>query len=463
MADRGSIGYSSEANLPLSGSLRMTSTAPAVNRAVPWNVVAPPGPLEDVELIFELLPEGVERDDDQDEFRCRLWTTVVAVRLWARTPVRQRASLFARRRANRTSPLASIPGCPAELRPAFETFDSMYARPEEILRKALHSACTTVAGWAELNGFPITAAHYAETSARLAYVDPHTANFAARICRRAGLMNQAEIWYQRAIGLSRAGKNAEAYISGQLGSAAILLERCQYGEAERRLRAAARMAREAGHKRKAAEAFHDTFMLAALAEDVGRAMFFARRAFATYPRKSERFPAFAYDVAVLLVRSGLYAVAYRILKTSVRKLVLPHEQLIAWGTLARAAAGTGDRAAFIKAVQQVDELGSRHRASAAAADYMVAEGARLLEDWPMAEAYVERALVHAKATGSEQILDLASATQHAVLNRLPGRGELPASAAEGPALRALGLAVHERLIRWRHLDRSAPSDPLPNG
>ncbi len=417
-----------------------------------WKTVLPPSPLDSLELAFEFMPPDVGdplRSVPDELIGAYLWSTSRAVWVWMETSPRRRDRHFERRRALPDLGLLLTPDeWPGELADACEIFKQLVVRPASQVSGDVQRACRDVAVWAEERGRLTTALHFMELSARLDHLDPAPANLVARLSRETGHTQRAELWYMRAIGLSRAGRNVIEYINGHLGLATLMIEQCQYMEAMRRLRTAGSTARAAGLREQAAEAFHDALYIATMQRDIAKGTHFARRANAAYPKKAKRYAAFAYDVGLLLVSAGMYGIAMRLLRTVVRKIHAPAEQLVVWGTLTRAAAGMGNRSVYATAAAQVDQMAPIFRNTAAAALYSVAEGARLLCEWETAEVYVTRALAAARANGSLQIVTLATELNEEIVTRSPGRRELEADAVEGRALRNIAIAVHHRVIGW---------------
>jgi tetratricopeptide (TPR) repeat protein len=380
-----------------------------------------------------------------DALALEVWRAVGRVRLWAE-PEENRAGLFSAREDAGAGSLVEAQRQAPEIADALQT---LHAVTFDALPRASALACREISEWAERNGYLETAMQAAEAAATLSSEDPSFANAAARVCRRAGEGARAEVWYLRAVGLARLRQNKREYVSAHLGCAAVLRDAGQHSRALKWIRRAADTARRSGLRGKAAEAYHDALGVAVLDQQINRAVIYARRALAVYPVHHKRFPAFAYDVSFLLVNRGLYPTALSLLSSVVGKIANPAEQMVVWGTLARAAGGAGLRQRFHDAVQRVLELAPRHSFLGSGALYNAAEGARLVGDWELADELVRRALVAAREHESAVVLELARELRDDIEARRPGVPQAKPHDARAQVLRGLAVEVRLRLARWR--------------
>lgn len=447
-----------------------------------WTVVEPPNWCrDDLLVLMELVPErpswlaGGPPRELEEALGIELWRAVANIRLWADTPRPERAELFQRVRSipfsggfahgpahstqkRRADARSSEP----ELALGLEVFAELTEAPELVSVSAIVAACRDVVSWAERKGFAETAMQFAEAAAAAAPESATLANLAGRLCREYGKRGRAELWYDRAIGLSRRtpGKaGIREYIHAHLGFATTLLEIEDHERALKYIKRAGLMAKRKGMRAKAAEAFHDALALAVLDGKYARAAVYARKAFNIYPYHHTRIPAFTYDVAFLMVSIGLYPRALSLLQSVVRKVEAPAEALIVWGTLARAAAGARQQTRFMKAAGVVDRMVLTHQGSAPAALYSVAEGARLLEDWQMAATYASRAYQAARDAGSVQVLRRAEHLLTEIEKRELGTPRMPKQDPRGRIVWKLAAASRLRLKKWRGLTwrpRSVP-------
>lgn len=276
-------------------------SAPAQRkRSGQWFVAATPNwPLDDLTILREV----------DGEMGLELLLALYNVRLVAETPIPIRAQLF-----EVTNSRALEISIPTEIRDALYTLFRLPRETQAPSDRELARACRVIAEWAEDRSCFVTAVGFAEVAARLVPDDPELANRAGRACRRAGERARAELWYERGFGLARRRGDVLQYVKGHLGYGSIFRDQGDYGNALRWIKRAGISARKAGHREAGAEAMHDAFALAYLQEDFGRAASLIRRAARIYPVHARRVPYFAADVALLLSRRGLYAMAMELLR-----------------------------------------------------------------------------------------------------------------------------------------------------
>ncbi len=89
----------------------------------------------------------------------------------------------------------------------FDVFARALARGETVGDLELAEACSAIAHWAGETWRPQTAIHFAELAARVDANDATRANAAGRICRDAGLMDRAGLWFERGFRLAVRQKN----------------------------------------------------------------------------------------------------------------------------------------------------------------------------------------------------------------------------------------------------------------
>lgn len=393
-------------------------------------------------MLREVAPEPA--DAGSEALGALLWREVRHLHTWAVTRSEFRADGRARIESGEKREMRELAKIAApELTNALSNFADA-AAPEAVI-----AACREIVQWAEGRLWTETAMQYAEAAAMLDPDDAELANLAGRVCRRGGQRARAEVWYDRAIGLSRASRNVREYISAHLGFAAVLRDRERYEEALHYIKRAGLTAKRAGIRKQAGEAFHDAVGIATLRGDFPRAAVYARRALAVYPRHHARFPAFGYDLAFLMVDLGMYSHALSLLNSVAPKISSPAERVVVLGTLARAAAGAGLRARYIEVAQTVQEQAPHYPVMAAGALYSVAEGARLLGDWDDAARLAELAVASGRANDQPLALGRAQKLLSEVAARQPGPAPLSREDARGAILRNLAPVVRLRLRAWR--------------
>ncbi|MBB4637488.1 hypothetical protein [Longimicrobium terrae] len=415
--------------------------------------------LNDLRVLDDLLQaapgwEPEEADPLVDSFGVELWRAVANVRLWVDTPAERRDELFTRplsaaRRERRAHAEMQAP----ELVPALTVFAALVDSPRTAKAGELAQACLSVLRWAEDRGMAETAVQFAEAAAALVPASAKLANVAGRTCRFHGRSGRGEIWYERAVGLSRRHFGTTAgrreYISANLGLGAVCLDRNDIPAAIRKIKRAARAAWWAGMKGKAAEAYHDALYFSTMQSAYGRATQYARKAAHLYPVHHRRYPAMVHDVALLMIHLGMYAPALSLLHSVVKRIASPAERLIVWGTVARAAGGAERKSSFRKAEAEVRTMAPTFREKSPAALCSLAEGAALLGNWAVADEYVSESLALAREVGPEQVRDRIERIAADIARRVPGPPALPRSAAAGTVLGRLAPALRLRLARWR--------------
>ncbi len=424
----------------------MARSAPSRKR--PWGVlVPPPWPLDDFAFLHELL----EHSGENSSVAACLWSSRNALLTWAECAPEQRPALFKRREdgANEAARWASATAEAPELTVGLLKFSELLAHPGRLAQEPLTEACGIVVRWAEERGLLETAIQFAEAAAAVSPDSPLLANLAARVCRAKGAMGRAEVWYDRAVGLSRAAGDVLEYINAHLGFGALLLERRAFRAAQKKIRRAGTRARQQGMREQAAEAFHDALAVAIVEGDPARATHFARRAADAYPRHAARYPAFGYDLAYLMACCGMYRESLALLHLVVERIDAPADLIIVLGTLARAAAGTGERPLFEQASSRVRGMAGPFSHTASAALYNVGEGARLLGDWEAAAAWADEAWELARRSNSKQVLWLAASLRRAVRERRPPTSVLLRSDPRAHLLAQLSDTVYSRLQAWR--------------
>lgn len=419
--------------LPVMGVDRKSRGEPTLYTWVPPN-----WRLAELAVVAEVQPEALA---------LVLWRAAARVRLWSEAE-EGRERLFSGR-AHPEEPVrrADVRSIAPELSGPLDVLDGL-ASPDPSI-PALTRACVEISAWAEERGFLETAMQFAEAAAGADPGNPALATAAGRVSRRAGERARAEVWYARGIGLARETQQRTEYISAHLGLAAVLRDGGQHSRALRLIRRAANVAQRAGIRDKAAESYHDAMSVALLDRNFTRAGHLARRALRIYPARHRRFPAFAYDLAFLLVNQGVYPLAGAILTETSTRIPAAHERLVVLGTLARAAGGAGESETFTATLQDISALASIYRSTGAGALYSAAEGARLLRRWKDAERLAGEAIHAARENDLPIVLELARALLAEVEARNVGIPPANPEDRRTQYLETLGNEAFRRLLRWR--------------
>ncbi|MCA1790308.1 MAG: hypothetical protein LC667_10780, partial [Thioalkalivibrio sp.] len=312
-------------------------------------------------------------------------------------------------------------------------------------------ALVTVAEWATAHGIVEPAIQAAEAAAALAANDPATVLAAGRINRLLGdQVARAELYYERAIPLSRASGAWRSYVRAHLGKGHVKMSLGDVVAARAHFRAAARAARvQSGEKWLAALTQHDLLALTAQEGEFEAALRHAELALDSYPRHHRLFPGLAHDVAFLMVRMQMFAEAIPLLDGIASSKLPPHEQVIAWSTLAHATAGTGDLEAFSAAADKTLRLVGLYDLHAASAFSNLACGAQLLEQWNDADQYARRSLTIAGQRCEPDLLNVATGVLDTLGARHPWHGGKSADPKLISGVHQLGRGISERLKGWR--------------
>ncbi|HEY0017394.1 MAG TPA: tetratricopeptide repeat protein [Longimicrobium sp.] len=329
-------------------------------------------------------------------------------------------------------------------------------------RPAAADALLRISEWALERGAGEPAIQCAEAAAALLPDSSRRALAAGRANRIMGEAARAAIHYERAMTMARMRRKWRSYVRAHLGLGHAKKALGDPAAARAHYYTAARAARSlSGEKWLAAQTRHDLMALASELGGFEEALTHARQALQWYPRHHARFPALAHDTGFLLVRMHLYAPALPLLQAVMRLPVPPQDQVIGWSTLARAAAGTGDAAAYQQAAENVLRRVGLFDLHAAAAFDNLAQGACLLALWKQAEQYASRSLeIAARGAPSDCRENASRALAHAREQRIPPHEPVVEARIAGPLLElardmALALTVW-RGATWKRKRQSGP-------
>ncbi len=406
-----------------------------------------------------------------------LWLAIRRVQDWVESSPEERAHVCTdaaesepvdperpRRRAESAERLAFALTTAPEATSPLGVFSALRSTPHLLDPATVAEACDQMSEWAEARAMYETALQFAEAAAALEPNSPKRANLAGRACRLAGLWSRADIWYQRGLGMARHPRNRIEGFRGHLGAGAVAYLQGRLREARRHFRAGAWMARDMGRMPLAARAQHDLLLLGIAFRDYEKAVRCARRALEWYPTHHPRIPYLAHDFAWLLTRLRQDAPALQLLDRTFVPIEAEHERLLVWGTVARAAAGDANVDRFQIARERVVELSGLYPHHYAAHSlYEVAEGARLLALWPLAEKFAVAAVETARKHGAADTEADAAQLLSDIADRVPAP---PVEGLPSATAQEVGVLIRlysQRLTRWRRRPpREAPpprSDP----
>lgn len=407
----------------------------------PWRILAAPIPRDWDLVIAEI----------ESELGAELYALARQVRLVADCPALRREKLFKKGKRHvaerRTEALHEAP---ASIRPSLRILMKITgSTPPNDGDAAL--ACESIATWAQDEGFPDTAVHFAEAAAAISPNDPYFAFVAGRTNRVVGIPWRAEVFYARAIRHGYRQQNWDVYVRANLGLGRLHADRGRVRVAAKHFFTAARAALDQGHDWLAAQTYHDLFPLHYELGDLTKAHELAHKALATYPQHHERYPVAVHDFLLLLIFENHFAEAWPILERLVEAPLRSHDKVLVWGTIARVAGALHKTAEYAEAEARVLELAPHWDAFGPAAYLGLAAGAHGLRDRALAATYANRALMLADAKDDRQARRLAQdlldqfAAAAPPPPPVPLRGEL----AEG--------------LRMLTIDEPAARAPRPDG
>lgn len=182
-----------------------------------------------------------------------------------------------------------------------------------------------------------------------------------------------------------------------------------------------------------------------------------RKALDYYPVHHPFIPYLLHDFTFVLVRNRHYSLAVAPLVQLLSVIRKPHERVLVYGTLARAAGGIRSQQHYGDAAEAILRLTQQHQQFAASALNGLAEAAWAFGDWSQAEAHANSALAIASARqdGGEQ--RVAEGIIDAVSRRDPAPCEVDSE--ERQRIEFLLQRLLSRLRVWEAPDRAAPHDP----
>lgn len=401
----------------MSGALTIPGGRETTKRR--WRI--PPPLMRDAEAPG---PEGLYvLEEFRNELGMVLWKSLRSVILWSQLDAEERDGLFEEKvaEARKSEIRATVPRGDKELREHLEGLLPVLSDPVGADPDAVGAACMGVAAWAEAQGARKSALEFIQAASLACPADPRFALAIGRSARDLTQYARAEAWFYRAVGLSRQVNDWEAYIRAYLAHGKMLLRKGALPAAERSFIKARRRATRQGLRTFEAMSYHELFVLAIAMGSLEQAMTYAERAAKAYGPKHNDFPILAHDVAYYWMQQGDYDRALPVFNEVLGRIREAHRAVIL-GSIARAAAGTGDRERFEWAVSELEKL--QDGPGVAEAWVEVARGAILVGDHDhavRAAGFAER-LARERKEGqvqfmAESVLESAKAEASAVETR----------------------------------------------
>ena len=322
-----------------------------------------------------------------------LWQAYRNVMFWASVDRGERAALFADEAGDKRRDELSQARVPSELAPALQAVADMLAAPDGSDGGPVSEACTIIATWAEEEGHVNTALAYTQAAAVASPRDAKLALAVGQLSRRRGELPRAETWFRHTIMVGRQTGDWESYSRAYIALGNMLVRRGNFPAAHRMHIKALRASRRKGLPQIQGMALHDLF---AIAIETGRreqAEEYARQAFRAYGPSHPSLPVLAHDVAYFWLDQGYFARAMEVLEALEPHLSAPQDRLSLTASMARAAAGAGNRDLFRRAWTQVNRLNKDPDVAQVVPGCMLdlALGAASLGEWDRAESAAEEA------------------------------------------------------------------------
>lgn len=377
------------------------SEAPARRRSRPlcpapsWTLWGGAEGTAGLAVLYEVEPE--HDPSAGDSLALVLWRTLRRVYTRAHAEPRQCADLFTGTPGSEGARLAMLRPRVPELGRALSVFHALLHLPAELPAAQLADACDEVGRWAGARGRMRSAVFFTEAAAAVEPENALRAMDAGLACQRCGgngLLQRAEQWFQRAFDLARTASRSRRLLTirALLAYGNYARQVGEYELAQDCYTKALRRARRHGRWTYYAVAHHNLLGLAVLAGwDLADAEVHAEEAFFHYPKSDVRLPHFVHDYAALLIGHGVHSAALELLKLLLDVLKEPRDQLLIYGSLARAAGGAGRVETYKDAVRAVLALAPRYEEFAADALLYAAEGALLLRDRTSAATHAQAA------------------------------------------------------------------------
>ncbi|HEV7590265.1 MAG TPA: hypothetical protein VGO40_19300, partial [Longimicrobium sp.] len=389
----------------LSRSVRSTRHHPPR----PQMSAIPPPPRE--RAAFTVLETG------NDAIDLALWQVLRDVLLWASAPAEDRRTLFrAPGDAVRERMAAAADAAPLLADP-LAVLARIRILPDQIAAEPLALACDHVYEWAERAGLHAVAVHFSEASAYVEPLNPRWAVRAGYMTRTAGgleMFARSEEWHARAYVLAVHRRDRDMALRALTGAGALMKDRGEPAQARRFYLRAARRAERGSRKRRAAVALHYAFALAIETGHHRIAVRDANAALRNYPLHDERIPAFAHDVAYLLVRDHHHGTALRLVDGLADRVDGLAARGMLYGIAARAAAGAGNQGSYETASEFALNIARINEECAGPVFVNLGEAARFWGNWEAAQGHAGRALAVARRRADAGVERLAMELLHRI-------------------------------------------------
>lgn len=394
-------------------------------------------------------PEGLQvLEEIPSELGALLWKTLRTVLLWGQVAPSDRAGLFDPRVADRRQAeiLLAVPEGENELGELLSEMCLLIRAPDRADAEAIGLLCMRLAAWAERKGHARTALEFLQAGALACPADPTYPLAIVKVARDLAQYSRAEAWFFRAVGLARQCRDWDTYVRAYLAHGKMMLRRGSFPAARRSVLKALRRSTRQGLVETRAMALHELFVIEDNMGNPEAAQRHAMDAAAAYGPDHPKISLLVHDLACFWLQQGRFVDAFQVVREVVPGIP-QHLRPIALGSLARAAGGAGEDAAFDQAVREL----SRHATGPGVAEAWVevARGGLLLGRLNQAGESVRRAeqLARERREGkvrflAEAVLASIAAEKSAMEPRSPTRRESEPS----PESQQVLLLLRERVV-----------------
>ena len=377
-----------------------------------------------------------------------LWQAYRNVMFWSTTEEGERGHLFSPRAGERRRAELDDARVPAELAGALDAVAAMLAVPDGTGGSEVADACTAIARWAEEQGHMNTALAYTQAASVASPRNARLALAVGQLARRRAELARAETWFRHTIMVARQIGDWEAYSRAYIALGNMLVRRGNFPGAHRMHIKALRAARRKGLPQIQGMALHDLFTIAIETGRHEQAEEYARQAFRSYGPSHESIPALAHDIAYYWMERGNFERALQVFQALEPHLREAQTRLILLASMARAAAGTGNRDIFRKAWTQITRVTREPEIQAVAPACMLelALGAAMLGEWDRAEHAGAEALEAAVRMGQGKVRFRAEALLESIRNDRTVQAKLSPPRTSSPKAEALASDLVRTLV-----------------
>lgn len=335
---------------------------------------------------------------------CQVYRAVMA---WALTPTAEHDGLYPPGAAAETRRRMAETSVPGELRPALEVVCELLDDPVGTDQQRLADACQVIGEWAEGSGdAPATALRFFQAAATCSPNNPRLAYRAGAVARQRAKWDIAELWFRHSSTVGRRAHDYEAHARAYSALGNSYYRQGRYVPAQREHLKALRVAKRHGMRDLQGNAYHDLFGVAIGLGNADKAEEFGRAAFNAYGAGHRTVPALAHDIGYFWITQGQFHRALPVFQALLPHFQVPENRLRVLATLARAAGGAQDPAAFQRAWSEAWSMAAELEQSTALTTSLLemAYGAVSLAEWDLASEAAGRALLRAGKRGEVDVV-----------------------------------------------------------